>query len=200
MFKRTKISIGALLAITGTLPMLAHGQDASQRVEITGSSIKRIAGEGALPVQILTRADIDRSGAKSAEDLIQALPAMQGFLTASQSVNGNGGGVQNAALHSLDSRYTLVLLNGRRMAAYDAGSGVNLASIPLSAVERIEVLTDGASALYGSDAVAGVVNFILRKNQTALTVDMNLNSPEAKGGRSSNFSISKGFGDLDKCA
>ena len=197
MFKRSHISIAAAMAVGSLVSAGALAQDA-QRVEITGSSIKRIASEGALPVQTLTRADIDRSGAKSAEELIQGLPAMQGFLTASESVNGKGGGVQNAALHTLDPRYTLVLLNGRRLAAYDSGSGVNLASIPLAAVERVEVLTDGASALYGSDAVAGVVNFILRKNQTALTIDASTNVPEHSGGGSSNFAISKGFGDLEK--
>ena len=197
MFKRSHISIAVAMAVSSLASVSAFAQD-PQRVEITGSSIKRIASEGALPVQTLTRADIDRTGAKSVEELIQGLPAMQGFITASESVNGSGGGVQNAALHSLDSRYTLVLLNGRRLAAYDAGSGVNLASIPLAAVERIEVLTDGASALYGSDAVAGVVNFILRKNQTVLTIEANTNVPEGKGGGSSNFSISKGFGDLEK--
>jgi iron complex outermembrane recepter protein len=169
-----------------------------ERVEVTGSAIKRIAEEGALPVQIITRAEIEASGAQSATDLIQSLPSMQGYLSASETVNGGGGGVQNASLHSIGARYTLVLLNGKRMAPYDAGSSVNLSSIPLAAVERIEILTDGASALYGSDAIAGVVNFILKKRQTDFVVEGTYSAPQHAGGKSGNFSISKGFGDLDK--
>jgi iron complex outermembrane recepter protein len=188
------------LSLANTTFAQAPAADAQkvERVEITGSSIKRITSEGSLPVQIITRSEIDASGAQSAVDLIQALPSMQGFIAASESVNGGGGGVQNASLHSIGARYTLVLLNGKRLASYNAGSAVNLASIPLAAVDRVEVLTDGASALYGSDAIAGVVNFILKKNQTEFVVEGTYSAPEKSGGKSSNFSISKGFGDLDK--
>ena len=97
---------------------------------------------------------------------------MQGFVPASSSVNGGGGGITTAAVHSLPSKYTLVLVDGQRMAGFELGTvqgggfGVNLNSIPLDAVERVEVLTDGASALYGADAIAGVVNFVLKKDQT----------------------------------
>ncbi|WP_370663234.1 TonB-dependent receptor domain-containing protein [Massilia mucilaginosa] len=177
----------------------AHAQDGGiQRVEITGSAIKRIAKEGALPVQFLSSADIQKSGAKSVEELVQSLPSMQGFVTASESVNGGGGGVQTASLHNVGAAYTLVLLNGRRLASYGSGSAVNLASIPMTAVERVEILTDGASTLYGSDAIAGVINFILKKNQQDFRLDAGAGRPGKKGGQSSSFSASKGFGDLDK--
>ncbi len=168
-----------------------------QRVEITGSSIKRIAAEGALPVQTLTRAQIEQSGVNNVADLVAALPAMQGFITSSASVNGGGGGNQTASVHAIGTDYTLVLLNGRRMAPFGTGSAVNLASIPLAAVERVEILTDGASTLYGSDAIAGVVNFILKKNQKDLILEATMNVPQEKGGKSSNFSIAKGWGDID---
>ncbi len=171
--------------------------DTMTRVEITGSSIKRIAKEGSLPVQTLSRADIEQSGVNNVADLVAQLPSMQGFITSSASVNGGGGGVQTASVHALGTQYTLVLLNGRRMAPYGTGSAVNLASIPLAAVERVEILTDGASTLYGSDAIAGVINFILKKNQRDLIIEGTLNAPDKPGGRSSNFSISKGFGDID---
>ncbi|MGV7208884.1 TonB-dependent receptor domain-containing protein [Oxalobacteraceae bacterium A2-2] len=186
---------GLLLGVTGAL---AQTEDAPmQRVEITGSSIKRIAAEGALPVQTLTRSDIEQSGVQNVADLVAQLPSMQGFITSSASVNGGGGGVQTASIHAIGTQYTLVLLNGRRMAPYGTGSAVNLASIPLAAVERVEILTDGASTLYGSDAIAGVINFILKKNQTDLVVEGTYNSPQKSGGKSSNFSISKGWGNLD---
>jgi len=167
------------------------------RVEITGSSIKRIAKEGSLPVQTLTRADIEQSGANNVADLVAQLPSMQGFITSSTSINGGGAGVQTASIHAIGTQYTLVLLNGRRMAPYGTGSAVNLASIPLSAVERVEILTDGASTLYGSDAIAGVVNFILKKNVHDLTVEGTFDIPEKSGGKSGNISITKGFGDLE---
>ncbi|MYM87369.1 TonB-dependent receptor [Rugamonas sp. FT82W] len=191
------VMIGMGLAAQSALAQEA-GSDTIQRVEITGSSIKRIAKEGSVPVQVITSADIAKSGAKNVEDLVQALPAMQGFLTSADSVNGGGGGVQNASIHSIGAGYTLVLLNGRRMAPYTAGSAVNLASIPLAAVERVEVLTDGASALYGADAIAGVVNFVLKKNQQDFNIEGTYTSPEKEGARSSNFALSKGFGDLEK--
>jgi iron complex outermembrane receptor protein len=175
----------------------APESDVVARVEITGSSIKRIAKEGSLPVQTLTRADIEQSGVQNVADLVAQLPSMQGFITSSASVNGGGGGVQSASIHAIGTQYTLVLLNGRRMAPYGTGSAVNLASIPLAAVERVEILTDGASTLYGSDAIAGVINFILKKNQRDLVVEGTYNSPEKSGGKSGNFSISKGWGDVE---
>lgn len=193
------------------LSLLAHavqGQEIKaddatklQRIEITGSSIKRITKEGALPVQTLTKEDIAKTGANNVADLVQALPAMQGFVPQSSSVNGNGGGVETASIHALGSGYTLVLLNGRRIAKSAIANNdyaVNLASIPLAAVERVEILTDGASALYGSDAIAGVVNFILKKNQQDAVVSATYNAPEKAGGKSVNVDISKGFGDLEK--
>jgi iron complex outermembrane receptor protein len=193
----SSIAVGlGLLAQPAIAQETTPASDSIARVEVTGSSIKRINREGALPVQILSRAAIDQSGANNVADLVAALPAMQGFITASSSVNGGGGGAQTASVHAIGTSYTLVLLNGRRMAPYNTGSAVNLATIPLSAVERVEILTDGASTLYGSDAIAGVVNFILKKNQTALALDATLTRPQESGGASSNFSISKGFGTL----
>ncbi len=168
------------------------------KIEVTGSSIKRIEGEGALPVTVITRAAIAQTGVQSLPDLIQALPSMQGFTTAAASVNGGGGGVQTAALHALDEKYTLVLVNGRRVAPFNTGSGVNLSSIPLAAIERVEILSDGASALYGSDAIAGVVNIILRRNSEDGAVEFSYNVPEKSGGKSQALSITKGFGNLDK--
>ena len=129
--------VGGVAMSASLLAQQAVAQEAVQRVEITGSAIKRIAVEGANPVQTLSNADIQKTGAKNVEDLIQGLPAMQGFTTSSQSVNGGGGGVQNASIHSIGAGYTLVLLNGRRLASYGAGSAVNLSSIlPASSISK----------------------------------------------------------------
>jgi iron complex outermembrane receptor protein len=196
MFKTTTIT-SAILALAAT-HALAQETQKLERIEITGSSIKRVDSETALPVTVIKRADIERSGFTTAADLIQSLPSMQGFVTASKSVNGGGGGTTTASLHALGSQYTLVLLNGRRLAPYNTGTTVNLNSIPLAMVERIEVLTDGASALYGADAIAGVVNFILKKSGTDGAINVTANLPEKSGGKSASFSVGKGFGDLER--
>ena len=201
MFKKTKVCSALMLAFGGTLALTsapAFAQQQLERVEITGSSIKRVASEGALPVQVISKEDIVRSGATSVSELMQQLPAMQGFTTSGESVGGAGGGIMTASLHDIGESYTLVLLNGRRLAPRGSGSTVDLNSIPLSAIERIEVLTDGASAIYGSDAIAGVVNFILKKNQQDTQVSLRYTAPQKAGGKGYNASISSGFGDFDK--
>jgi iron complex outermembrane receptor protein len=180
---------------------VAYAQEAApenvQRVEITGSSIKRIAAEASLPVQTFNQKDIVRSGVTSVTDFIQQLPVMQGFTVAADSVGGGGGGITTASIHDVGSQYTLVLLNGRRIAPATSGTTIDVNSIPLSAVERIEVLTDGASALYGADAIAGVVNFILKKGASPLTVDAKYTKAQHPGAGGANVSMSKGWGDLD---
>jgi iron complex outermembrane receptor protein len=205
MFHRTKICGAVALAFGPLLAGAALAQDATpeaatnvQRVEITGSAIKRIAMEGALPIQTISKDDIKKSGVTTVTDLIQNLPAMQGFTSATQSVNGGGGGVTTASIHDLGSQYTLVLLNGHRMASYTTSSEVNLNQIPLSAIDHVDVLTDGASALYGADAIAGVVNIITKKDTTDGALDLSMDHPFKSGGQSASASISKGFGDLAK--
>jgi iron complex outermembrane recepter protein len=201
MFKRKSVNLAALLAL-GAIggPTFAQQAPAQQleRVEVTGSSIKRVDAEGALPVITLTRKDIAKTGATSVRDLVQMLPSMQGFTTTGESVNGGGGGTTTASLRNLGEVYTLVLLNGRRVAPFTTGSTVNLEQLPLAAIERVEVLVDGASALYGADAIAGVVNFITRQNTTAGEADVRYVAPERKGGKQINVSVSKGFGDLER--
>jgi iron complex outermembrane receptor protein len=190
---------------------IAFGQQAApaaqptavlEEVVVTGSSIAQRAEASALPVTILTDKDIAKTGFTTATDLLQNLPAMQGFVPASSSVNGGGAGVTTAALHSLQSKYTLVLVDGQRVAPAALGSvqgggfGVNIESIPLDAVERVEVLTDGASALYGADAIAGVVNFILKKDRTDGNAFYDATVPGQPGGGAWSAGLSKGFGDL----
>ena len=160
-----------VVALASAFPLAAGAQNAQlQRVEITGSSIKRIDAETALPVQIITRDDIQKSGATNVEQLMQTVAAISssGGNVVSASSGATTGSISSISLHGLTSLRTLVLLNGRRIAPYGIGFtgdsvSVDVNSIPLSAIERVEILKDGASAIYGSDAIAGVVNFILRQ-------------------------------------
>ncbi|RFP11703.1 TonB-dependent receptor [Duganella sp. BJB488] len=191
----------ALSVLTGTVLIAgqAFADEAIQKVEITGSSIKRIAVEGALPVQRLSQEQIAKTGATTVADLIQSLPAMQGFSIAATAAGSNSGGIVSASIHNIGESYTLVLLDGRRIAPTGSGSTINLNSIPMSAVERVEILTDGASALYGSDAIAGVINFILKKNAQGGTVDATWSQPTSgRPGQSYNTSLTYGFGDLQE--
>ena len=161
----TTLLLGPALAST-----VALAQE-TQRVEITGSSIKRIDAEAALPVQVLNHDDIVRTGAVNVEQLMQTISAMvsSGANMASASSGATTGGISSLSLRGLTSLRTLVLVNGRRLAPYGIGFtndsvSVDVNSIPLAAIDRVEVLKDGASSVYGSDAIAGVVNFILRKD------------------------------------
>ncbi|MDK2124117.1 TonB-dependent receptor [Parachitinimonas caeni] len=191
--KLKRISQAVMLIGAVGIGQVAMGAESVDKIEVTGTSIKRIAKEGAIPVQQLKREDIQRTGATTVAELIQKLPAMQGFTISAIAAGSNSGGRVSASIHDIGEDYTLVLLNGRRVAPFESGSSVNLNSIPLSAVERVEVLTDGASALYGSDAIAGVVNFILKKKQDGGNVEVGFDAPQEGGGESWNLNASYGL-------
>lgn len=199
----------AIIGISGMYAAPASAQEKlseePQRVEITGSSIKRIASEGALPVEIITRKQLEASGIVTAEQLIATL-----------NVNGNGSdnlasnadvtsgaqrgnnGATSANLRGQGSDSTLVLLNGRRVATHGMkGSAVDLNSIPMAAVERVEILKDGASAVYGTDAIGGVINFILRKNYQGIEAQVFTDTAQQSGGDINRVSLVGGFGDLE---
>ena len=204
MFRRSQLCSAALVALGGTLLICgtpAFGQQTLERVEITGSSIRRIDAESALPVQILKREDIAKSGATSVTDLLQKLSSVQGSFGESSGVGGTGG-FNSVSIHNVGDTRTLVLLNGHRLAQWGGqlltgfGAGVDLNSIPVSAIERIEILTDGASALYGSDAIAGVVNFITRRNVDTGEISLGLSKPKG-GANEKRISATKGFGTLE---
>jgi iron complex outermembrane receptor protein len=192
----------AALAAT---PALAQTTSAElQRVEITGSSIKRIAAEGALPVMVMKAEDIKASGASSVADLVRKLSTVQGGSVESGSVGGESHGFTGISLHNIGETRTLVLLNGKRMAQFGGqtltgyGAGFDVNTIPLSAIERVEILTDGASALYGADAIAGVVNFITKHDTVEGDVSIGYSSPTEGGARETRISASKGFGSKEK--
>jgi iron complex outermembrane receptor protein len=204
MFRRTKICTGALMALGGVLASTSapvFGQQQLERVEITGSAIRRIDAESALPVQVLKKEDIARSGATSTTDLLQRLPAIQGSFSESSSVGGGGGGLTTVSIHNIGDTRTLVLLNGHRLAQFGGqaltgfGAAMDLNAIPLAAIERVEILTDGASALYGADAIAGVVNFITRHDATEGDISIGYSAPRG-GARETRISATKGFGSV----
>jgi iron complex outermembrane receptor protein len=194
---RRPLATAVALAVAGAAPALA--QDI--RVDVTGSNIKRVETEGALPVQIITRADIEREGIQTASGVVERLAANSsiGALNLSGSEGGTNVGYASASLRGLGGQRTLVLLNGRRLAnTAFVGTLVDINSIPLSAIERVEVLTDGASAIYGTDAIAGVINFILRKEFTGVEVNAFYGDSEQGGGEEQRYNISGGWGNLDK--
>ena len=203
MFKRHQVAVATALVAAWAFQSPVLAQEA-QRIEITGSAIKRIDAEASLPVQVIRREEIARSGATSVTDLLQRLPAMQGATTESASVGGGGGGFSGASIHNVGETRTLVLLNGRRLAQFGGqtltgfGAAIDLNTLPLSAIERIDVLTSGASALYGSDAVAGVVNVITRRNAQDGLISAGYSDPRGKGAEESRVSLSKGFGNLER--
>lgn len=173
------------------------------RVEVTGSAIRRVDAETALPVQTVSAAEIARSGATSVEELLSMVSSLS---SAGGTVNATGagtstGGLSSVSLRGLGSNRTLVLVNGRRLAAFaNEGGSVNINVIPLAAIERVEVLKNGASGLYGSDAIAGVVNFILKKRVEGIELEAGYGTPSHKGGgQNSKLSVLGGFsrGDLD---
>ena len=196
---RLAMVVGAATTISAPTFAAEKAEESIERIQVTGSSIKRTDMEGALPITTISAADIVKSGVTSVPDLIAKIPSMQGFTTPSQSVGGGGGGVATASLRGIGSEYTLVLLNGKRMAPSGSGSSVDVNSIPLAAIETVEVLTDGAGAIYGSDAIAGVINFILKKDIQETTISARFDVPEASGGgKNSSFSITTGYGDISE--
>ncbi|MBQ0961280.1 TonB-dependent receptor [Ideonella sp. 4Y11] len=198
------LSAGAV-ALSLALPALAQTA-APQRVEITGSAIKRLDGETALPVQVITREEIDKTGVTTAAELIARVSATAANLTDGGSVAYGGFrdqmGFNGANLRGLGVSSTLVLLNGRRMANFASpgdAAGVDLNSIPAAAIERVEVLLDGASSLYGSDAIGGVINFITRKDFNGLEVRAQVgNTTEGGGGNKRSVTLAGGLGDLGR--
>ncbi|MCW0378765.1 Vitamin B12 transporter BtuB [Xanthomonas sacchari] len=160
---------GVLATLAGPAALAQEAATNLDRITVTGSNIPRTDTETPSPVQVVTRQEIDRTGKTSLAEYLQTLTADGAGSIPKTFGNGFAGGGAGISLRGLGAGSTLVLLNGRRMATYglaDDGQKVftDLSTIPLDAVERVEVLKDGASAIYGSDAIAGVVNIILRSD------------------------------------
>jgi iron complex outermembrane receptor protein len=209
MLKRTRISIaigaafGASLA--GYLPVTLAQTTTLERAEITGSSLRRVDAETALPVTVIKAEDLVKQGVTTAEQAVQRIAANQSNFGVSQAIGATTGAKAEADLRGLsaasgtNANKTLVLLNGRRIAnhAFDAAAA-DLNAIPISAIDRIEVLRDGASAIYGTDAIGGVINFILRRDFQGLEISAENQAPQKSGGDVNRVNLTAGFGSLSK--
>ncbi|WP_111901610.1 TonB-dependent receptor plug domain-containing protein [Aeromonas veronii] len=169
MLRKSRISaaIAFALASLAAAPSVSaeEGQNVEklQKIKVTGSRISRVEVETAQPVQVMSKADIERSGLTSVGDILQRIPAISGQAQ-STSVNNGGNGTVTVNLRGLGTQRTLVLVNGRRMVYGGSGanSSVDLNTIPVAIIERVEILKNGASSIYGADAVGGVVNIITK--------------------------------------
>ncbi len=212
--KIKKLAYCVSIAVSASVATTAFAQTAQpqtvEKVEITGSSIKRIADEGALPIQVIDAAALGKLGIDTAEQLLAIVSANgngidnlvtnQGsdFLN-STGKKGPNNGASNASLRGLGASYTLVLLNGRRVATHAlSGSSVDLNTIPLAAIQRVEILKDGASAIYGTDAIGGVINFILRRDYTGFEASAFADVTQSGGGNIFRGSLLGGFGDFNR--
>jgi len=176
-----RYALCATVATGLSVPVLAQAQEDEaadlDRVTVTGSRIKRTDVEGALPVTVIDREQIDQSGFTNAGEYIRQLP-FNSFGSYRPQSGSSFAGAALVDIRGLGADRTLILVNGRRLAKAPAvGSAADLNSIPLGAVERIEILTDGASAIYGSDALGGVVNVILRKDFSGAELTLGAANP-----------------------
>ncbi len=162
-----------------------------ERVEVTGSRIKRISVEGPSPVTVVDKEAIQKSGRGSVSDLLRETTAAA-FGASRETSGSTAAGVSTIGLRGLGGERTLVLLNGRRLPKDPAAEAVDLNMIPIAAVERVEILKDGASALYGSDALGGVVNIITKKNYTGSEISLKHVRPEETRGEQYEISLTTG--------
>jgi iron complex outermembrane recepter protein len=168
-----------------------------QEVVVTGTMIKRTEAESTEAVTILKADVLKDQGVTNVEEALNMLTSNTPAISTASAVGTSDGGGSYVALRDLGSGRTLVLLDGQRLAPNAfSGSGVDLNGIPFSAISNIEVLREGASALYGSDAIAGVVNFITKKNYQGAEVQANFDRPQSNGGGSGEAEFTLGHGDL----
>ncbi|TVL15208.1 ligand-gated channel protein [Shewanella xiamenensis] len=190
------ITMGSASVLLSGITIAAEENTKVERIEVTGSRIKQVDMETVSPVTVINAADIAMTGEKTVADVLNN-SAINSF-GSWRGVSGYGSGASstsNVNLRGLGSSATLVLLDGRRMPGTSSSSGsvADTSSIPMAIVERIEILRDGASAVYGSDAVAGVINIITKKEFDGLQLDYSTEQPSVEGGDANRLSIATGY-------
>ena len=170
-----------------------------QQVVVTGSMMKRVDAETAEAVTIIKSETLKDMGVTSVEQALALVTSNNSTVTTAVAVGSFSGGVSEASLRGLGATKTLVLLDGQRLANNVAsGAGVDLNTIPFAAIDHIEVLREGASSLYGSDAIAGVINFITKKDLEGGEVNVGGSIPQGSGGKSGTFDLAWGKGNLSE--
>jgi outer membrane receptor protein involved in Fe transport len=174
-------------AQTADVDTNAPREDISTEIIVTGSRIARPELDQAAPISIVTAKDITLSGQVNIENVLKDLPQLVPSLSGAS--NNPGGGVSTADLRGLDPTRTLVLVNNRRYVSYDSLQIVDLNTVPAALIDRVEIVTGGRSAVYGSDAIAGVVNFVLKQNFSGVQANANYRVNEAGDGGTSNLNL-----------
>ncbi|MFC5476783.1 TonB-dependent receptor [Massilia suwonensis] len=193
------VPASAFAQTQGTTTGTAEESQPVAKVYVTGSNIRRINAETASPVQVITRDEMVRGGATSLTEVLKGISANVGGISEDRT-GGFSAGASSLNLRGIGSQATLMLINGRRLAPYAQPefqtTFVDLNSIPVGAVERIEVLKDGASAIYGSEAIAGVVNIIMRDSFEGVEIGGSVGKSSRGDGQQVRSTLSAGFGSL----
>lgn len=197
-FKLSTLSATMLsLASSMATPVFAAEEEKVEKIMVTGSRIGRAEVESTSPITVVTKVQLDNLGINDVSTALRRLPAITGNSTNNQSSAG-AVSIQTATLRGIEATNTLVLLNGRRIVGSNEDGLVDLSSIPFEAISQIEVLKDGASAIYGSDAIAGVINIITRTNYEGFEVNARYgvssegDAQEREVGLVMGFSLDKG--------
>ena len=176
------------LIFSGGQTALAQDDDVTlQEIIVTGSRIERTDVTSVSPISVFTEVDFEASGEVTLEDFVQNMPSVTGGFNG-KTVNNGSRGAAYVALRGLGSGRTLVLPNGKRLPAVSTGASVDLNMIPAALIERVEVLRDGASTVYGSDAIAGVVNLITKTDFDGAEFSFQYDKTGEDDGRIKNFS------------
>ncbi|WP_044734040.1 TonB-dependent receptor domain-containing protein [Shewanella algae] len=188
------IAISCLLGASSSAWAEQSAAEQVERIEVTGSRIKRVDMEGATPITTITADELAKSGFATVGDALRS-SNLNAFGSWGGGSNNGWGSQATVQLKGASAFNTLTLLDGKRMAKSPVldGGAANINTIPMAAVERIEILTDGASAIYGTDAIAGVVNIILKKDFEGIQLDGRMDRPSNEGGDSSNLSFTGGL-------
>jgi iron complex outermembrane receptor protein len=175
--------------------------DQLEEIVVAGSRLKRSPEESSmLPLLVISQSELSKAGVQTGQELLERISANQSFGSWNETMGLNNGlqGFTAPSLRGLGLQRTLALMNGQRLAPYalSGGQGADLSAIPVSALERVEVLQDGASAIYGTDAIGGVVNFVLRHDYQGAEVNANYFATEHGGANNGRINATAGIGEL----